>query len=189
MTERIFSFHGDIVREIQNHGLSGPIAYEVAPYAQLRCIHEDGLDRPTNISMNGMVPGSPNKEVIKQLYMPGHTVGSVRANDGQGCYVIKGPKAHVMASVAIALWYDAIINSDKFRVCTAEERRIWNESRHYSHMMALGKMSGIHRVKFKKLKEERERIIQKVNRAYGPQGHHINKLRKEFKKFFDIPIE
>jgi hypothetical protein len=187
--ERIFFFHGDIIREIQNHGLSGPIAYEVAPYAQLRCIHEDGLDRPTDISYNGMVPGSPNKEVIKQLYMPGHTVGTVTANDGQGCYVIKGPKAHVMASVAIALWYDAIINSDKFRICTAEERRIWNESRHYSHMMATGKMSGLHKVKFKRLREKREKIIQKVNRAYGPQGNHINSLRDKLKGFFDIPLE
>lgn len=181
--QRIINFFPGIVQEVQDHGLSGPIAREAAKYAHLRCIHEDGLDRPTNISYNGMVPGSPNKEVIEKLYMPDHKLGRVTANDGQGCYVIKGPKAHVMGSVAIALWYDAIINSDRLRVCSAEEKRIWNLSRYYSHMIALGHRNYKH--KFQKLKEPRDQILQKVNRAYGPKGHSINALKAKLEKLFD----
>jgi hypothetical protein len=186
---RISAFYPSIVKEVQDHGLSGPIALEVAPYAQLRRIHEDGLDRPTDISYNGMVPGSPNKEVIQKLCMPDHTVGRVSSNDGQGCYSIKGPRANVMGAVAIALWYDAIVNSDRFRICNAEERKIWNESRHCSHMIAIGNKHPKYLLKFRMLKMKRDRILQKVNSAYGPQGRHINQMRAKLHRLFDLSLE
>ena len=185
---RILRYFEDVVSEVEDHGLSGPIGEEAAKFALLRRIHEDGLDRPTDVSMNGMVPGSPNKEVIEQLYMPECELGRVTANDGQGCYVIRGPRANVFGAAAIALWYDAIVNSDRFKVCDERERIIWNTSRHHSHMIAIGKKAAIHKNYFRAFREERIRILEKVNRAYGPQGRIINQLRKKLEPFFVLAV-
>jgi hypothetical protein len=163
--DKILIFHNEIVKEIQDHGLSGPIANEIAPYAQLRVIHEDGEQRSPDESMNGMVPGSPNKEVMKKLYMPDCTLGTVRANDGQGCYVIRGPRAHVMSSVAVGLWYDEMIN----RMASKEDMDLWNESKNCSHMLALGHLDRFYHRRFEVLKEHREHLIRKFDSMYGPQ--------------------
>ena len=176
--EKVQFFYPNIVKQVQNHGLSGPIAHEVAKYAQLRCIHEDGPQRNHNVSYNGMVPGSPNREVVTRLYMPDCKLGRVSSNDGQGCYSISGPRAHIMASTAIALWYDMIINSTRYRVCNDEERRIWRESRHCSHMIAIDHPEVLYQVKFDELRERREKIIRKVNSAYGPEGAGIARLKE-----------
>jgi hypothetical protein len=183
LQEKVDFFYPNIVKQVQNHGLSGPIAHEAAQYAQLRCIHEDGPDRPHDISYNGMVPGSPNKEVMEKLYMPDCKLGRVSSYDGQGSYSITGPRAHIMASTAIALWYDSMINSDRYRICSQEERRLWNESRWCSHMIAINHHDILYRIKFDELKEKRDRVLQKVNSAYGPQGPAITQQRR---KLFSI---
>jgi hypothetical protein len=184
--DKITTFYPTIVKEVQEHGLQGPIAVEASQYAQLRCMHEDGLDRPPDVCMNGMVPGSPNKEVVQKLYMPDCTLGQVTAKDGQGCYVIKGPRAHIMGSVAIALWYDAIINSDRFNICNEKERQIWNESKKCSYMMWAGTLHPKYRFRFHRLKKQRDKILQRVNSAYGPQGASINQNKKKMEPLFNI---
>jgi hypothetical protein len=174
--DKIFVFHPAIVAQIQDHGLSGPIAKEVAPYAQLRCIHEDGEKRNHNESCNGMVPGSPNKEVMEKLCMPGCTLGKVTANDGQGCYVIKGPKAHVMSSVAIGLWFDAMIQ----KLGSREEKDLWNEAKHCSHMIAISHPDPIHERRFEVLREYVEHLVKKYNSMYGPQGKAIEQNKRRY---------
>lgn len=185
---RIMKYFESIVEEVQDHGLSGPIAKEAAQFALLRRIHEDGLDRATDVSMNGMIPASPNREVIEQVYMPECELGRVTANDGQGCYVIEGPRANIYGATAIALWYDAIINSDRFKICNEREREIWNMSRHHSHMIAIGRTAAIHENYMRVFKEDRLEILEKVNRAYGPAGRNINQLRKKLEPFFIIAV-
>jgi hypothetical protein len=178
-------FHPSIVKEIQDHGLPGPLAREVASFAQLRCIHEDGIDRPHTISYNGMVPGSPNKEVRTRLVMPDCTLGKASSNDGQGCYVIKGPRAHVFGSVAVGLWFDMIINSERFRICSNDERKVWAESRQLSHMLALDQGEQSHAERFEELKGHRDRILKRANAAYGPQGNAINQTKEKLRGLFE----
>lgn len=184
--ERILVFYDDVVKQTQDHGLSGPIAAEVAQFALLRRIHEDGLTRSIYVSMNGMVPGQPNKSVVKQLDLGECELDVITAKDGQGCYVIRGRHANVLGAVAIALWYDKIINSTRFRICNKEERKIWNDSRHYSHMIAIGRKHPKYKIRFRRLKPERLRILKKVNRAYGPRGKAINQKREKLKSLFSF---
>jgi hypothetical protein len=185
---RILKYFRSVVDETKDHGLSGPIAFEAAQFALLRRIHEDGLSRDTAVSMNGMVPGSPNKEVITRLDLDGCELSHTTANDGQGCYVINGPRANIFGAVAIALWYDEIINSDRFHICNKREKEIWNTSKHHSHMIAIGKKAPIHRNYMRAFRKERIQILEKVNRAYGPQGKHINALRKKLEPFFSLAV-
>ena len=185
---RILRFFDSVVGEVEDHGLSGPLAFEASQFALLRRIHEDGLARATDVSMNGMVPSSPNKEVIEQVDIDECELSRTTANDGQGCYVISGPRANIFGAAAIALWYDAIINSDRFKICNEREREIWNTSRHHSHMIAIGRTQPIHRNYFHAFKKERMEILKKVNRAYGPQGSHINSLQKKLEPFFLIAV-
>jgi hypothetical protein len=175
--EKVAMFYPNIVRQVQNHGLSGPIAHEVSKYAQLRCIHEDGPDRKHDVSYNGMVPGSPNKEVMALLYMPDCKLSKVSSNDGQGCYSITGPRAHVMASTAIALWYDMIINST--RICSDEEKMIWKESRWVSHRIAVDDPEPLYTIRFSELYMQRQKILRKINAAYGPQGEAIHQQKEK----------
>lgn len=182
--ERVLVFYDDVVRQIQDHGLSGPIAAELAQFALLRRIHEDGLNRDTNVSMNGMAPGGLNKEVIDQLDLGTCELDAVTAKDGQGCYVIRGRHANILGAVAIALWYDAIINNDRVNICNDEEQSAWNESRHCSHMIAIGRNRPRYRLRFRSLRKKRLDILRKVNRAYGPQGPAIAQKGEKLKSLF-----
>jgi hypothetical protein len=184
--DKILTFHAPIAAELQDHGLSGPLAYEVAPYAQLRCIHEDGVTRSCDISYNGMGLGSPNKEVIKRLSLPACTkLTQTSTADGIGSYGFLGPKAHIFGSVAIGLWFDMIIDSDRYRVCSAAERKVWNDSKHFSHMVVIKPEDKSYLYQFEELKGLRDKMLRKVNRAYGPAGEAINQNRDKYKGWFD----
>lgn len=186
---RILAFFPEIVGEIQDHGLAGPIAFEVAQFAMLRRLIEDGLDRPNNISMNGMIPGSPNREALHWVWMPKCNVRTTIANDGQGCYVIEGPRANIKSAVAIAIWYDLIVNSKKFRICSAQERELWNKSKYHSHRIAIGDKDVNNYISFFITRHERQDIIRKVNRAYGPKGRYISKLREKLQPYFEGVVD
>ena len=100
--DHIESYYKPLVQKIQEYGLKGPIALELAQFALLRQVHEDGINRPADRSLNGMVPGGVNKRVMERLDWACHKLSRVTAKDGQGCYCIRGPGANLQGAVAIA---------------------------------------------------------------------------------------
>lgn len=173
--ERIERFYVEVVAEVKKHGIPFPLAREVAQYGILRCAHEDGLDRKPDLSINGMIPGEPNKSIIGRLQMPDHTLGRARDSDGQGTYVIRGPRAFVMGSAAVALWFDKIICEHKI---FDGKRAVWIDS----HILATSidaDLPGDHRQQFDELAEKRDKLLARANTAYGPLGCHINKLKEK----------
>ena len=177
--EKVQFFYPNIVKQVQNHGLSGPIAHEVAKYAQLRTIHEDGSQRPHNISYNGMGKGSPSKEIVAKLYCPDCKITTTATDDGVGSYGVIGPRAHIMSSTLVALWYDHIILSDRFRICNEAEKKIWKESKWCSHQLAIGNPEVLFQIRYDELRDKRLKILKKVNNAYGPAGDSIHQQRSK----------
>jgi len=179
-------YYEDTIREIQNHGFKGPIAAELAQFAMLRRIYEDGTNRPSSVSMNGMVPGQPNKDIIERLYMPECEVDVVRARDGQGCYRIQCSKANIMGSVAIALWYDKLIY--ELSCFSEKDKEIWDRSVRYSGLIETPFGTSEHQVEFNLLKQKRIKLLERINSKYGPNGRGIAAQREKFKYIFNSVI-
>lgn len=162
-------------------GFTGPFAVELAPYLEARRALEDGPNRPITVSMNGMIPASPCTEVMDNLCLEwyGHSVTKVPSNDGQGSYCIRGPRAHEWSCVAIACLWDKYVNDrSRFRFRFPENLRYaWNESKVFSRNSFSQFWQWF---QYYRLREDRVRAIEAVNRMYGPGGEAINRrLRRE----------
>ena len=165
-------------------GFHGPFAVELAPYLEARRALEDGPNRNPTESMNGMVPGGVNAEVMDALCLGwyGHNVSKVTANDGQGCYVIKGPHAQKHSCVAIAcLWHRYVNDSSRFNF-PRELRAAWNESLFLSSQMKPADLFNfvVNWVRYDSLREDRIKAFERCNAMYGPGGSDLNrKLRQQ----------
>lgn len=180
--EQIEMNYRPLVQKIQEHGLEGPIAMEVAQFALLRQILEDGIDRSSDKSFNGMVPGGVNKRVMERLDWTHHRLSRVTANDGQGCYCITGPRANLQGALAIALWYDEIISS--WPSIKDHERDLWERSKTFSYLQTTAFADTRHVMTFLGDESVRLKLLMKANECYGPKGCYINQLREELRPVF-----
>jgi len=162
-----------VLERLQEEGFHGPFCEEVARFAVLRQIIEDGPSREHSVSMVGMSPGGMNKEVMNHLgLIPGNenhhglVLKTVGTNDGQRCYAIYGPRADVTSTVAIALLWDKYVNEmPSFKL---EERLAWNQSKAISEKLAKGETSHeAGRAVLTSLSGETRKVLAKANRMYG----------------------
>lgn len=156
-------------------GFPLPFAVELAPYLHERRALEDGPSRKPTESMNGMIPASPNKEVMESLCLEwyGHVVTKVPSEDGQGSYCIRGPRAHDWSCVAIALLWDRYVNDTaRFRF-PQSLRDAWNDAKSFPANCTFS----LYWLWFHclKTKEDRIKAIERVNAMYGPGGEGINR--------------
>ncbi len=175
-------YYQPLVRKIQEHGLKGPIAMEVAQFALLRQILEDGIERSADKSLNGMVPGGINKGVMERLDWTHNQLSKVTANDGQGCYRITGPGSNLQSALAIALWYDAIISNQPN--VKDRERELWERSKTCSYLQTTAFMETRHIMTFLGDEPGRLQLLMKANSWYGPKGRYINELREHLRPVF-----
>ena len=164
-----------------DHGFEAPFAQDVLPYAIARQRLEDGPSKPPTVSAVGMYPGGTNKEVMEQLCLDwhGHKVTVVHDSEGQGCYMITGPRAQDWGVVSVLLVWDKYINSGKFAF-PEPLKNAWNESKHMSWLMKYKKdfSTAFFPGRYEMLKENRLKAIEKVNQMYGPGGEDLNRKLK-----------
>ncbi len=185
--DHIESYYKPLVKELQGYGLRGPISLELAQFALLRQIHEDGIDRSADRSLNGMVPGGINQRVMDRLDWSFHKLSRVTANDGQGCYCIRGPRANIQGALAIALWYDEIIST--WPSVDDRERALWERSKVNSYLQTTPFTESEYVLTFLGNEPARLALLTKVNNWYGPQGRHIDQLRKKLRAAFIKALE
>ena len=180
--DHIEKYYKPLVKRIQEYGLKGPIAMELAQFALLRQVHEDGLTRPADKCLNGMVPGGINKRVMERLDWTSYELSKVTARDGQGCYCITGPDANIQGAVAIALWYDEMI--DSWPSVKEHERELWDRSKVNSYLLTTAFIDTEYVMTFLGDETGRLQLLRKTNNWYGPGGRHIDQLRVKLRPIF-----
>jgi hypothetical protein len=188
-------YYTSIISLLEKFGFAGPFAEELAKFALMRQLIEDGTNRPHTVSMVGMVPGGINKRVVEKMGLKrgevnehGLKLTSVTANDGQGSYALYGPMANVWSSLAIVLVWDEYINSGQFGI-KQELVLAWNESKDLSYKIAIGIGDKEVVTKYEtELSAAREKAIKRVNSMYGPGGSSIENLVKNLEPVFSLKL-
>ena len=181
-----------VLERLQEEGFHGPFGEEVAKFAVLRQIIEDGPSREHSVSIVGMCPGGMNKEVMNYLgLIPGNknndglVLKTVDSNDGQRCYAIYGPRADVTSTVAIALLWNKYVNElPNFK---PEEKLAWNQSKAISETMAKGETEDVAgRAVLSCMAGETRKVIAKANRMYGSlAASQIQRMVSDFGPLFE----
>jgi hypothetical protein len=184
-----------VLERLQVEGFYGPFGEEVAKFAMLRQIIEDGPTREHSVSIVGMCPGGLNKQVMNYLgLIPGNknndglVLRTVDANDGQRSYAIYGPRANVTSTVAIALLWDRYVNEmPNFK---PEEKHAWNESKAISEKLAKGETSGeVGRAVLTCLAGETRKALAKANRMYGSlAAGEIQRMVSDMEPLFELAV-
>jgi len=181
-----------VLERLQEHGFRGPFGEEVARFAMLRQIIEDGPTREHSVSIVGMCPGGLNKEVMNYLgLIPGNksndglVLKTVDANDGQRSYAIYGPRADVTSTVAIALLWDKYVN--EMPNFNPEERLAWNQSKTISEKLAKGEASDeAGRLFLASAADQTRKVLAKANRMYGwLAASQIQRMVSDFGPLFE----
>ncbi len=182
-----------VLERLQEQGFRGPFGEEVAKFAMLRQIIEDGPTREHSVSIVGMSIGGMNKEVMANLgLIPGNennnglVLKTVDTNDGQRCYAIYGPRADVTSTVAIALLWDKYVNEmPNFK---PEEKYAWNQSKAISEQIAKGETSqAAGRGVLTCLTGETRKVLAKANRMYGSlAAGQIQRMVSDMEPLFEL---
>jgi hypothetical protein len=190
--ENILVRYSLVLERLQEHGFHGPFCEEVARFAVLRQIIEDGPTREHSVSIVGMSLGGMNKEVMDHLGLiqgnknnEGLVLKTVDSNDGQRCYAIYGPRADVTSTVAIALLWDKYVNElPNFK---PEERLAWNQSKAISETLAKGETDDVAgRAVLGCMAGETRKILAKANRMYGSlAASQIQRMVTDFGPLFE----
>ncbi len=183
-----------IVKSIERYGFAGPFGREVAKFALMRQIVEDGADRNHSLSIVGMSVGEPHASIMKTV---GLTMGQtneqnmclrkVTSSEGNTYYSIHGPRANVCSATAIALLWDSYVNkthSEKFK---AEECKAWNSSKEISSNMAGNCADSEQCELYNAVEPARQKAIEKANRLYSPTAAEtIKTMVKNYDSLFEF---
>jgi hypothetical protein len=174
-----------IIKDLDQHGFKRPFADDVAKFALVRQVVEDGCGRPHSVSIVGMSVCEQHGEVMKSL---GLTLGAeindkglclkkIPSPEGGDYYSIQGPRANVCSAVALTLLWDTYVN-DKFKSkFSPEESLAWNGSKDISQRISRETASPDELVLYDDLKPVRKKVVQKVNGIYNSSAAPtINKL-------------
>ncbi len=181
--------------ELEKQGFQGPFAKEVAKFALIRQIIEDGQTRDHSVSIVGMSPGGTNAEVLDELGLTmgksnpdGLSLQSLTSNAGETFYCIKGPRANVCSAIAITLLWDKYVNGAQKERFKPSEVLVWNKSKDISQRIAANTATEKDLAAYYgELAAPRRKIIEKANMIYSPTAAHtITKLVKDMKPIFDF---
>jgi hypothetical protein len=180
----------DLVEALKDNGLPGPIAKEIAPYALIRQLHEDGLDRPPTYSVPGIGCGEWTGEIVKKcvkrvnpVIKLNKVVGDAASGGSMSLYCLQGEKANLIGALSVAHVFDYYVDHYYF---SEADRAVWRRSKTYSYLLHCDPNLKEYEAEYKSLQEERTKIIQKCNRMYGPGSGRIestiNKLNPLFER-------
>jgi hypothetical protein len=182
----IEAYYPALVEALKLVEFTGPFGRQVAKYALIRQVHEDGVTRSSSKSMVGMIPGGVNTAVVTKLEpfftKCGIRVKKVGAHDGLRSYAMYGENANVWSGVAIALVWDKYF--EQFRI-KESLKEAWNKSKELSQKIAEGEASEDElREYYVTLHEDREKAFHRVNRIFG--GNAARKIAGTVDKMANI---
>jgi hypothetical protein len=179
--------------KLQERGFQGPFGREVAKFALIRQVIEDGQGRDHSVSIVGMSPGGTNAQVIEELGLAkgklnrdGLSLERLTSENGETFYCIKGPHANVCSAVAISLLWDKYVNgAQRF---SPSEVQVWNKSKSISQKIASNTATQEEVEVYQgDLAAPRRRVIEKANRIYSPTAAYaITKIVNDMESFFNF---
>jgi hypothetical protein len=187
--DHVIVFYPSLVCKIEQCGIQGPLARELAQYAIIRQLHENGLDRPPSYSIPGISTGGWNEDilrhVLKKLRLDNISLTKIHDSDGVPMFVVDGLQANHLSAVTIAYLYDYYLIRFE-QSFTLRQREVWQKSKVCSYILSCHPNMTEYLEAFNSMREERIRIIQKCNRMYGPGSDRIegtvNRLQPIFNK-------
>ncbi|MEW6348790.1 MAG: hypothetical protein AB1646_06980 [Thermodesulfobacteriota bacterium] len=189
--DHIRVFYPKLVKNLEMFGFRGPFGEEVARYALVRQLHEDGLSRPDAKSIVGLWPGCWNKEVMDRLtpYLQerGLHLKQVGTPEGGKSYAIYGPHANVWSGVAIALVWEKYLEVLQIDHGLKEA---WRRSQHLSEKIAVNRASESDFIGYyNHLGAQRRKVLETVNRRYNPdQAGRLNRTVITMGQAFDSAL-
>jgi hypothetical protein len=188
--EHILVHYDHVVDRLNQHGFKGPFASEIAKFALIRQIVEDGPTRNHSRSIVGMSVGDANTEAFQEL---GLTVGCVnsygiclkKCNDGNGqsMYAIHGPRANIWSAAALSILWDKYINHVHKNRFTAEEIDGWNVCKDLSAKIANGE--SCQQQRYQELLCLAKRALRKANALYSSTAaHSVAKIVQDMESLF-----
>lgn len=193
--EHILVHYKLVCDELQKRGFQGPFAQEVAKFALVRQIIEDGQTREHSVSIVGMSPGGTNGQVLDELGLvmgksnhDGLSLQKLTSNEGETFYCIKGPRANVCSATAITLLWDKYVNGALKAAFNPSEVSVWNESKTISRKIADNSATENEIAAYEgELAAPRRKIIEKANRCYSPTAAGaITKIVKDMEPVFEF---
>ena len=193
--EHVLVHYNLVCDQLQERGFQGPFAREVAKFALIRQIIEDGQTRDHSVSIVGMSPGGTNAAVLDELGLAmgksnrdGLSLQRLTSSAGETFYCIKGPRANVCSAIAITLLWDKYVNGAQKERFTPSEVQAWNKSKTISQRIAVNSATKKEVEAYEgELAAPRRKIIEKANRIYSPTAAHaITKIVKDMDPLFDF---
>lgn len=193
--EHILVHYRLICDQLQNRGFKGPFGKEVAKFALIRQIIEDGQTRDHSVSIVGMSPGGTNGQVMDELGLvmgksnsDGLSLQRLTSGAGETFYCIKGPRANICSATAITLLWDKYVNGVQKQWFTPSEVLAWNESKTISQKIATNSATKEEVEAYEgELAAPRRKIIEKANRIYSPTAAGaITKIVKDMEPVFEF---
>jgi hypothetical protein len=191
--EHVLVHYKLVCDQLQERGFEGPFAREVAKFALIRQVIEDGQNRDHSVSIVGMSLGGTNAEVLDELGLvmgksnqDGFSLQRLTSNEGETFYCIKGPRANVCSAIAITLLWDKYVNgAQRF---TPSEVLAWNKSKTISQRIATNSATKEEIEAYEgELAAPRRKTIEKANRIYSSTAAHtITKIVKDMEPLFDF---
>jgi len=185
--EHITEFYPGLVSKIEECGFCGPIAEELAQYALIRQVHEDGVERSPSHSVPGISTGGWNEDILQRVLQKLRlSVVLTKCHDSEGTslFVIRGANANLLSATTIACLYDYYLTQFKGSFSDAQ-RLAWLRSKYYSWLIYRNPGVTDYLDKYTQFAEERNKIIKRCNRMYGPGADRIEftvqRLQPKFK--------
>jgi hypothetical protein len=193
--EHILVHYKLVCDQLQKRGFQGPFAKEVAKFALIRQIIEDGQSRDHCVSIVGMSPGGTNAEVLDELGLAigksncdGLSLQRLTSSAGETFYCIKGPRANVCSATAITLLWDKYVNGAQKQAFKSSEVMVWNQSKVISQKIARHTATEQEIATYEgELASPRRKIIEKANRIYSPTAASaITKIVRDMEPLFEF---
>ncbi len=189
--DHILTGYGLLVDKLETNGIKRPFAEDVAKFALIRQIVEDGADRSHCRSIVGMSLCEPHSAVLQSL---GLKLGKVGAEDirlgtvrtaDSAYYELKGPRANLCSAAAIALLWDKYVNELHVRRFNEDEREAWNVSKEISDRISHSQAALGDFHFYRELKPLRTKVLSKVNSIYSSTAAAtINNMVMGFEHLF-----
>ncbi len=193
--EHILVHYKLVCHQLEQRGFQGPFAKEVAKFALIRQLIEDGQTKDHSVSIVGMSPGGTNGAVLDELGLvmgksnhDGLSLQRVTSSEGETFYCIKGPRANVCSATAITLLWDKYVNGALKAAFNPSEVSVWNESKTISRKIADNSATKNEIAAYEgELAAPRRKIIEKANRCYSPTAAGaITKIVKDMEPLFEF---
>lgn len=183
-----------IITNLKEQGFRGPFGEELAKYALIRQIIEDGSTRSHSVSIVGMSVGEPHTSILKSLGLNLGTTGEggmclkkITSNENETFYAVYGPRANVCSATAIALLWDQYVNNNQKHRFGHEENTTWNASKNISWHFSCDTFSRADIAFYDSMTSMRNKVFQKVNYIYSSTAAStINSLVANYATLFEF---